>query len=524
MVSKDGTKIALCEIFESIDGEGFHAGQPTVFVRTFGCNLRCPWCFAPDTKGNYPFVLDEYGRSVSLDQVKIGDRILTKDPVVNEIQICTVTNVMSREADEKSIRRVNFGYSGLDRFAVTEEHPFYTDRWVPIGKIQKGEFVKRAQNSEIIRFLVENTYRALLVSYAQKAFETYENNHKDQPNFGARNGRYSKEYLERNFRYTKGGLLEMDTSDYPVKEFWGNKNLIVHHLDGNHENDSLENLVIVPRRIHDQLHSRGTNFSKQSSSPDLIELTFNKVRRNNSRKNNRVINIETDTHSYLVKNGNSLNAILVHNCDTKTSWTEEQYEKIYGRKPIWMTVDEIVTKVEGLEQGWPYKSICLTGGEPLMEENKDLISELIIRLGKEGYAVNIETNGAIDYKYWDDLRNSNLLCPACLDGYGNRAGISLITDWKLPNSKMNNLMIESNLEILTKYDLIKCVITDDPRDWEEFERICKSGTKAKLYLSPCFGQITMEKIPQFVVAHPEYNIACQLQQHKIFYSPDRLGV
>ena len=166
----------------------------------------------------------------------------------------------------------------------------------------------------------------------------------------------------------------------------------------------------------------------------------------------------------------------------------------------------------------------MTGGEPLMEENKDLISELIMRLGKEGYAVNIETNGAIDYKYWDDLRNSNLLYPACLDGYGNRAGISLITDWKLPNSKMNNLMIESNLEILTKYDLIKCVITDDPRDWEEFERICKSGTKAKLYLSPCFGQVTMEKIPQFVVAHPEYNITCQLQQHKIFYSPDRLGV
>ena len=114
-------------------------------------------------------------------------------------------------------------------------------------------------------------------------------------------------------------------------------------------------------------------------------------------------------------------------CDTKTTWTEEQHEKIYGRKPIWMTVDEIVAKVEELEQGWPYKSICLTGGEPLMEENKELVSELAIRLCNERYAVNIETNGAVDYKYWTRLREENMQrswsFPEVLDLYGNRRGI-----------------------------------------------------------------------------------------------------
>ena len=106
----------------------------------------------------------------------------------------------------------------------------------------------------------------------------------------------------------------------------------------------------------------------------------------------------------------------------------------------------------------------------------------------------------------------------------NREGLSLITDWKLPCSKMNKKMIESNLSILGELDVIKCVITDAPEDWEEFERICKSGTKAKLYLSPCFGEVTMSRIPEFVIAHPEYKITAQLQQHKFFWSPKEKDV
>lgn len=32
------------EIYQSIQGESTYAGQPCVFVRTSGCNLRCRWC------------------------------------------------------------------------------------------------------------------------------------------------------------------------------------------------------------------------------------------------------------------------------------------------------------------------------------------------------------------------------------------------------------------------------------------------------------------------------------------------
>lgn len=41
--------VQLVELFSSIQGEGPHVGEPTLFVRFGGCDLRCRWCDSPHT-------------------------------------------------------------------------------------------------------------------------------------------------------------------------------------------------------------------------------------------------------------------------------------------------------------------------------------------------------------------------------------------------------------------------------------------------------------------------------------------
>jgi 7-carboxy-7-deazaguanine synthase len=55
--------MVINEIFYSLQGEGFLAGVPSVFVRIAGCPLRCRWC---DTKYAWS---KEAGRQHSIDEI-----------------------------------------------------------------------------------------------------------------------------------------------------------------------------------------------------------------------------------------------------------------------------------------------------------------------------------------------------------------------------------------------------------------------------------------------------------------------
>src|SRR4030042_1450944 len=55
--------MVINEIFYSLQGEGFLAGTPSVFVRLAGCPLRCRWC---DTKYAWS---EEAGRRQSIEDI-----------------------------------------------------------------------------------------------------------------------------------------------------------------------------------------------------------------------------------------------------------------------------------------------------------------------------------------------------------------------------------------------------------------------------------------------------------------------
>ncbi|CCW35871.1 organic radical activating enzyme [Chthonomonas calidirosea] len=47
-------KARLVEVFSSVQGEGLLVGYRQVFVRTYGCNLRCTYCDSPETLKESP--------------------------------------------------------------------------------------------------------------------------------------------------------------------------------------------------------------------------------------------------------------------------------------------------------------------------------------------------------------------------------------------------------------------------------------------------------------------------------------
>lgn len=88
----------VAEIYESIDGEGRHAGKLSTFLRLAGCNLSCPWC---DTK---EWQDGSKGASMTSDDVleriyRLGTRHLTitgGEPLLQEDVFELVRQVVSQ--------------------------------------------------------------------------------------------------------------------------------------------------------------------------------------------------------------------------------------------------------------------------------------------------------------------------------------------------------------------------------------------------------------------------------------------
>ncbi len=86
------TTLPVMEIYHAIQGEGIRTGHSSVFVRLFGCNLRCTWC---DT--SYSINLDEAKKALSAHEfenlytrytpLELAQKIIIDFPNVPDIVI-----------------------------------------------------------------------------------------------------------------------------------------------------------------------------------------------------------------------------------------------------------------------------------------------------------------------------------------------------------------------------------------------------------------------------------------------------
>lgn len=120
-------------------------------------------------------------------------------------------------------------------------------------------------------------------------------------------------------------------------------------------------------------------------------------------------------------------------CNLRCSWCDTKYSWSRGEE---MSVEDILQRVE--EQ--PTRSVCLTGGEPLLwPDAPDLVNALVDR----EYQVVVETSGSVSIR---ELPRNGSVC------------VSM--DVKCPSSEMEGKMEYENLALLRPCDQLKFVIAD----------------------------------------------------------------
>lgn len=164
-----------------------------------------------------------------------------------------------------------------------------------------------------------------------------------------------------------------------------------------------------------------------------------------------------------------------------------------------MTLEEVLTQVRAY--GCPLVEV--TGGEPLHQPEA---FPLIERLCTDGYAVLVESSGAIDISPMD-----------------RRARV--ILDVKCPGSAMMDRMDWKNLDRVTARDEVKFVLKDRA-DYEWARELVKTrglADRCTVLFGPVFGVLEPRLLAEWVLAD-RLPVRFQLQLHKFIWAPDMRGV
>lgn len=174
-------------------------------------------------------------------------------------------------------------------------------------------------------------------------------------------------------------------------------------------------------------------------------------------------------------------------CNLRCSFCDTKYAYDNGKE---MGLDEILNQISK----YPCKYVCLTGGEPLLQEE---ILRLIELLLKSNYKLCVETNGSINIK---DLSKRLIM-------------VSL--DIKCPSSNMHKRNNFTNITLLRKDDQLKFVIKDK-KDYNYAKEIVKKyKPKCMVFFQPVWGT-NINKIANWIISDG-LDIKLGLQIHKILW-------
>ena len=111
----DGSALPLMESFYTIQGEGYHTGVASFFIRTAGCNVGCHWCDVKDSwdAAAYPAV---------------DVKIIAKNAASHKMKIAVVTGGESFMFNMAPLTKA-LGEEGIQRHVETSGAYSITGQW-----------------------------------------------------------------------------------------------------------------------------------------------------------------------------------------------------------------------------------------------------------------------------------------------------------------------------------------------------------------------------------------------------------
>lgn len=143
--------------------------------------------------------------------------------------------------------------------------------------------------------------------------------------------------------------------------------------------------------------------------------------------------------------------------------------------------------------------VCVTGGEPLAQPR---CAKLLTALCDAGYAVSLETSGAMDISIVD-------------------ARVSRIVDIKTPGSGEVERNRWENLALLNGNDAVKLVITDrTDYEWARDVLNAHRDLPCPVFLSPSYGELAPRTLADWVL-EDRLPVRLQIQLHKLLWGDER---
>ncbi len=175
-------------------------------------------------------------------------------------------------------------------------------------------------------------------------------------------------------------------------------------------------------------------------------------------------------------------------CNLRCSFCDTTYAYIHG---VEMDVKEVVDEI----QKYLCNYVCITGGEPLLQEET---VELLDVLLQKKYVVCVETNGSIN-----------------IEKLVGKKSLMISLDIKCPSSTMHDKMNFDNLSQLSCNDQLKFVINNKV-DYEYAKKIMKKyKPQCIIFFQPVWGT-DPKKLSSWIL-HDGLHVRIGLQLHKMIW-------